>query len=266
MIKYLVVGETYVLREEFAPYGYLVANEIEFTIEDTADVQAVEMKDEVPVGKLIVNKKGEFLDSVSLLDKAKGIVEHLFNYVTGSLTEVSFEVYAEEDIKAADGVSEDYYKAGDLIATITTDATGIAELDNLPLGKYYVKEVGTAYGYVLDEEIRHVDLSYVDQNTPIVVYDESWQNNRQRVVVQILKKEKGTDRVLEGGVFGLFAKEDIKSATSGNVLIEANEIIELKKTDKDGKITFVADLPIGASYYVKELYAPDGFVNAEEEV
>ena len=265
VIKYLVVGETYVLREEFAPYGYLVANEIEFTIEDTADVQAVEMKDEVPVGKLIVNKKGEFLDSVSLLDKAKGIVEHLFNYVTGSLTEVSFEVYAEEDIKAADGVSEDYYKAGDLIATITTDATGIAELDNLPLGKYYVKEVGTAYGYVLDEEIRHVDLSYVDQNTPIVVYDESWQNNRQRVVVQILKKEKGTDRVLEGGVFGLFAKEDIKSATSGNVLIEANEIIELKKTDKDGKITFVADLPIGASYYVKELYAPDGFVNTEEQ-
>lgn len=264
VIKYLKAGETYILREEFAPYGYLVANDIQFTVEDTAEIQKVEMKDEVPVGKLIVNKKGEFLDSVTLLDKAKGIVEHVFNYITGGLTDVTFEVYAEEDIKAADGQSEDYYKAGDLVATLTTDASGIAEIDNLPLGKYVVKEVGTAYGYVLDGEERHVDLSYVDQNTPVVVYDEDWQNNRQKVVVQIKKVEEGTDRTLEGAVFGLFAKEDIKSSTSGDVLLEADEIIELKSTDADGTITFVADLPVGASYYVKELYAPDGFVNAEE--
>ena len=29
-------------------------------------------------------------------------------------------------------------------------------------------------------------------------------------------------------------------------------------------IRFVADLPIDGTYYVKELYAPDGFVNSEE--
>lgn len=40
------------------------------------------MKDEVPVGELIINKKGEFLDSVTLADKVKGVVEHIFNYVT----------------------------------------------------------------------------------------------------------------------------------------------------------------------------------------
>ena len=73
-----------------------------------------------------------------------------------------------------------------------------------------MKEKGTAYGHVLDDEVRHVDLSYVDQNTPVVVYDEDWQNNRQRVEVNVLKKEKDTDRTLEGAVFGLFAKEDIK--------------------------------------------------------
>ena len=60
---------------------------------------------------------------------------------------------------------------------------------------------------------------------------------------------------MEGAIFGLFAKEDIKSETTGKVLIEADEIIELKSTDEEGKITFVADLPIGATYYVKELYA-----------
>ena len=59
-------------------------------------------------------------------------------------------------------------KKDELIATIKTDETGIAKLENLPLGKYYVKETGTAYGHVLDGEIRHVDLTYVDQNTPVV--------------------------------------------------------------------------------------------------
>ena len=61
-----------------------------------------------------------------------------------------------EDIKAADGISEDYYKADDLVGTITTDDTGIAQLGDLPVGKYYVKEVVTAHGYVLDDEIRYV--------------------------------------------------------------------------------------------------------------
>lgn len=263
VIKRLHAGESYTLREEFAPYGYLVANEIQFTIEDTAEVQKVEMTDEVPVAKLIVNKKGEFLDSVTLVDKIKGFVEHIFNYVTGSLTDVTFEVYAKEDIKAADGVSDDYYKADELVATITTDETGVATLDNLPLGIYYVKEVATAHGYVLDKEPVVVDLTYRDQNTSVVIYDEDWQNHRQTVSIHILKKEKNTDRVLEGGIFGLFAKEDIVSA-SGKVLIEADEIIELKATDANGEINFIADIPIDAAYYVKELHAPDGFVNAEE--
>ena len=135
VIKYLKVGETYTLHEEFAPHGYLVANDVTFTVKDTGEVQKVEMKDEVPVGELIINKKGEFLDSVTLADKVKGVVEHIFNYVTGKLTDVTFEVYAEEDIKAADGVSDDYYKKDELIATIKTDETGIAKLENLPLGK-----------------------------------------------------------------------------------------------------------------------------------
>lgn len=264
VIKRLVVGETYTLREEFAPYGYLVANDITFTIADTAEVQKVEMKDEVPVAELIINKKGEFLDEVTLTNQAKGVVEHIFNYITGHLTDVTFEVYAWEDIKAADGESEDYYKADELVATITTDETGIAKVENLPLGKYYVKEVATAHGYVLDGEIRYVDLSYVDQNTPVVTYNDAWNNYRQRVEINVLKKEAGTERYLEGAVFGLFAKEDIVSDTTGKVLIEKDEIIELKTTDAEGKITFIADLPIDATYYVEELYAPDGFVNAGE--
>jgi LPXTG-motif cell wall-anchored protein len=263
-IKRLTVGETYTLREEFAPYGYLKATDVEFTVADTAEIQKVEMKDEVPTALLIINKEGEFLDKVSLVDNLKGTVEHIFEYVTGNLTEVTFEIYAAENIQAADGVSEDYYSKDDLVGTITTDENGIAQMGDLPVGKYYVKEVETAHGYVLDGEVRYVDLSYRDQDTPVVTYDEKWQNARQKVSVNVLKKEKDTDRVLKGGVFGLFAGEDIKSA-SGKVLIEKDTIIELKTTDENGQITFVADLPVDGSYYVQELYAPDGFVTTNEK-
>ena len=92
VIKRLVVGETYTLHEEFAPYGYLKATDVTFTVKDTAEVQKVEMKDEVPKGLLIINKKGEFLEKITLLDNVKGTVEHFFEYITGNLSEVTFEV------------------------------------------------------------------------------------------------------------------------------------------------------------------------------
>ena len=263
VIKRLQVGKTYILREELAPYGYLRATDVEFTISDTAEVQKVKMEDEVPVARLLVNKKGEFLDSVSLLDNAKGMIEHLFNYVTGNLTDVTFNVYAAEAIRAADGVSADYYAADELVASITTDGNGIAQMDNLPLGRYYIVEKETAHGYVLDNEPRYVDLTYRDQDTPLVTYSADWQNARQRVQVEVLKKEKDSDKVLSGAIFGLYAADDIVSS-KGKVLLAKDTLIELKTTDEDGKIQFVADLPIDSRYYIKELAAPDGYVTDQE--
>ncbi|RHE67252.1 peptidase, partial [Blautia obeum] len=151
LIERLTVGETYTLREEMAPYGYLKAEEITFTIEDTGEIQKVEMKDDVPTGTIIINKNGEFLDKVTALDSVGGWIKHLFQYVTGSLKDVTFEVYALEDVKSADEESEDYYKKDELVATITTDDTGIAKVSGLPLGKYYVKEKATVDGFVLDD-------------------------------------------------------------------------------------------------------------------
>ena len=263
VIKRLQVGKTYILREELAPYGYLRATDVEFTISDTAEVQKVKMEDEVPVARLLVNKKGEFLDSVSLLDNAKGMIEHLFNYVTGNLTDVTFNVYAAEAIRAADGVSADYYAADELVASITTDGNGIAQMDNLPLGRYYIVEKEPSHGYVLDNEPRYVDLTYRDQDTPLVTYSADWQNARQRVQVEVLKKEKDSNKVLSGAIFGLYAADDIVSS-KGKVLLAKDTLIELKTTDEDGKIRFVADLPVDSRYYIKELAAPDGYVTDQE--
>lgn len=229
MIERLTVGETYTLREEIAPYGYLKAEEVTFTIEDTGEIQKVEMKDDVPTGTIIINKNGEFLDKVTALDSVGGWISHLFQYVTGSLK----------------------------------DVTGIAKLSGLPLGKYYVKEKATVDGFVLDNEAREIDLTYRDQDTAEVTYSADWQNNRQKAEVEVVKKEKDSDRVLEGAVFALCAKNDITGA-DGKVILEADTVIEELATDKEGKLTFTADLPIGFEYYIKETSPAPGFATTDE--
>ncbi len=263
LIERLTAGETYTLREELAPYGYLQAEEIEFTVKDTVEIQKIEMKDDVPTGSIFINKKGEFLENVSLSDTVGGWITHLFEYVTGSLKDVSFEVYAAEDIKAAGGEGEDYYKKDELIGTIITDDTGIAKLENLPLGKYYVKEKETAQGYILDEEIRDIDLTYRDQTTKVVTFSTDWLNDRQKAEIDVVKTEKDSDRTIEGTAFALCAKEDITTA-EGKVIIEADTVIEEKATDAEGKLQFSADLPVGFSYYVKETAPSPGFTTKGE--
>ena len=58
MVEKLPVGE-YTLREEQAPDGYLIAEDVKFTVKDTGKVQKVKMKDAHPYGKL-VNQKDRF--------------------------------------------------------------------------------------------------------------------------------------------------------------------------------------------------------------
>lgn len=262
-VRGLHVGETYRLREEMAPYGYLRAEEIEFTVAETAEVQKVEMKDDVPVGRIIISKTGEFADSVTWNQMVAGAMEAVFGYVSGSLQEVVFEVYAAEDIRAADGVSGNYYAKDELVATITTDSLGYARTEDLPLGKYYVVEKKTADGFVLDDKPREIDLSYRDQDTPVVTYDGKWQNGRQKVRVSVLKREAETGSALAGGIFALCAGEDVKG-TDGTVLLKADAVIEQKATGADGKLVFSADLPLNVKYYVKEVKAPPGYVTGGE--
>ena len=149
VIKRLVVGEIYTLREKFAPYGYLNATDIQFTVEDTGKVQHVEMKDEVPTGSIVINKDGEFVTDTTLM---KGYwYDFIFNFFKDSLAGVTFDVYAKEDIVSADGLDTVYHKAGDKVATIVTNDKGIARIDDLPLGKYYLVETKTIDGFVLDD-------------------------------------------------------------------------------------------------------------------
>ena len=52
---------------------------------------------------------------------------------------------------------------------------------------------------------------------------------------------------------------------SGKIWLKRWQCIGLKATNANGQIKFIADLPIDGKYYVKEIYAPDGFVTSEEK-
>ncbi len=260
IIKRLVVGETYIFREEFAPYGYLKAADVSFAVKDTKEIQSVVMKDEVPTGAIIINKDGEFVTDTTLI---KGHwYDMIFNYFKKDLSGVTFDVFAREDIVSPDGLDTIYFHKDDKVATIVTDERGIASIEELPLGKYYLVETATVEGFVKDSTPIEADLSYVDQNTKVVYAGMAITNERQKVQISVVKLDKESKDKLEGAVFGLFAKEDIVN-DEGKVVVAKDTEIERVVTDKEGKATFVSDLPLGM-YYVKELEAPKGYVKSDK--
>ena len=260
VIKRLHVGEVYTLREEFAPYGYLQAEQIQFTIADTEEVQTVVMQDEVPTGTIFINKDGEFLSDITLV---KGHwYDFIFDYFKKSLAGVTFEVYAAEDIVSPDGLDTIYYEKDELVAEIVTNDKGIASIENLPLGKYYLVETKTLEGFVLDQEPIEADLSYVDQHTEVVYAGMNVTNERQKVQVTVIKTDAETKEKLEGAVFGLYAAEDIVNADD-KVVVAKDTLVEKAVTGKGGTCVFTSDLPLG-QYYVKEIEAPKGYVLGED--
>ena len=102
----------------------------------------------------------------------------------------------------------------------------------------------------------------MDQNTRVVYAGMDVTNERQKVKITVTKTDSETKKALEGAVFGLFAKEDIVNK-EGKVIVKADTQIERAVSGKDGKLTFVSDLPLG-KYYVKELEAPKGYVKSDK--
>lgn len=252
-MKRMKAGENYVLHVEFAPYGYLRTSEdVELNVEDTAEVQKLQVELDVPTALLIINSKGQFLGSV---DENADVVKG---------KKVTFNVYAAEDIKAADGISVDHYKKDDLVTTITTNEQAVAQAADLPVGKYYVVEVPDNGTYQLDGAKRYVDLSYRDQDTAVVTYSEEWQCEKARVSVKVSSVDRESQKVLQGAVFGLYSAEAVKAET-GAQLYKKGQLIEQQTTDKNGSLSFTAELPVNKGFYVKEITAADGYVTSDQQ-
>lgn len=260
VIKRLEAGKSYILREEYAPYGYLKAEDVGFTVEDTGEVQSVVMQDEVPTGTILVNKDGEFLQDAKVLEEHWYDV--IFRYFKKSLAGVTFKVYAAEDIVSPDGLDTLFYEKDQLVGEIITDDKGIANLQELPLGKYYLVETKTLEGFVLNQEPIEADLSYVDQDTRVVYAGMNVTNERQKVRITVTKADAETKEALEGAVFGLYPSEDIVNV-DGKVVAAKDSLVGKAVTWKDGRCVFQNDLPLG-QYYVKEMEAPKGYVLSED--
>ena len=77
-----------------------------------------------------------------------------------TLEKAVYGLYAREDIVHPDGATGVIYKAGEQVATLTTDENGQASVDGLYLGNYYVKEITPPTGYLVDEEEHDLVCNY----------------------------------------------------------------------------------------------------------
>lgn len=258
----LPYGKGYSLVEVFAPYGYVLdSTPIFFDVteknsndEDGLTVIKVDKKNEPQMGTITIDKKGEVFSTVTEKD---GIYTPV--YEVKGLEGAVFGVYAVEDIYTLDGTLR--YAAGEKVATITTSAEGTATTEPLFLGKFELREEKAPYGMVLLEEPIQVELVYAGQEVKITTTAASAVNERQKVVISLLKKLETDDHYgiglgseYENIKFGLYAAEAMKA--SDGTEIPKDGLLEIVGIDANGTAVFTADLPAGAKLYVKE-YATD---------
>ena len=251
--------DTVYLKEITAPSGYRInisAYNVNLVANETTSVT---VPDQEQMGELTIYKEGQVLTGADVSEN--GVV---FRYEDRRQEGAVYNVYAGADIVTAYGAK--VYSKGDLVkANLTTDSNGATVLKNLHLGTYTIKEVQAPENFYNAGEEKTVTLSYAGQNVETVFSESTFVNDRQKAEVSVLKKDKDTLNPLDGGVFGLYAGSDIKNA-DGSVVVSKGTLIEKAVTGEDGKAVFTADLPIGFSYDVKEIQAPEGYVRNQTDV
>ena len=258
----------YRIEEVTAPDGYTHSvNTVEIKVDSDTAYQEdpvsgdliieVEFENHPAKGRLTIHKEGEVV---------KGFDKD-FTYEEASLAGAVFEVYAAEDIYTADHQKDENgnryleYAKDTLVATVTTDETGSAVVENLPLGKYRVEEKKAPEGYTWNAKGEEVTFIYAGQDTPVVDEEVTFTNERQKVSITVEKQDVETGSTVAGAAFGLYNKNEIKSGDK--VIVKADTLLQEITSDEKGQAHFTLDLPLG-TYYVKEISAPDGFVSSDE--
>lgn len=169
--------------------------------------------------------------------------------------DVVFGVYAAEDIKNTDGeVVLDKDSMVDCL-TINELYQGNSTIDFPVNTKWYLKEIKTAEGYVLNENKYEFETKSGDQNIPMIFIDLNEdgtviENKTIKGTVEFKKVDKDNNNFELTATYGLYRASD-------DMLIE-------ERTSEPHKWTQFSELPYG-EYYLKEIKAPDGYEQNDEK-
>ena len=266
----LEYGKGYSLVEVSAPYGYTLSGEPVYfdvtadnaTEENAVTVVEVTKPNMAQKGVIKISKSGEVFSSVT---EADGMYQPVFS-VRG-LPGAIYEITAAEDIITPDGTLR--ASAGEVVDTVTTNETGLAESKPLYLGKYEIREITAPGGYVLNTEVHTAELVYAGQEVEIAKTAADLYNERQKAAVSLDKVMEQNERFgigMNGEIaavtFGLFAAENLTAADGS--IIPADGLLEIVSVDENGHAVCNTDLPFG-SYYLKELSTDGHYIHSDEK-
>lgn len=266
----LEYGKGYSLVEVSAPYGYTLSGEPVYfdvtadnaTEENAVTVVEVTKPNMAQKGVIKISKSGEVFSSVT---EADGLYQPVFS-VRG-LPGAVYEITAAEDIITPDGTRR--ASAGEVVDTVTTGETGLAESKPLYLGKYEIREITAPTGYVLNTEVHTAELVYAGQEVEITETAADFYNERQKAAVsldKVLEQNEqfgiGMNGEITAVTFGLFAAEDLTAADGS--IIPADGLLEIVSMDENGHAVCKTDLPFG-SYYLKELSTDGHYILSDEK-
>lgn len=266
----LEYGSGYSLVEVSAPYGYVLNSEpvyfnvVQDNSTDEGGIAVIEVVKEntAQKGVIKISKSGEVFSSVT---ESVGMYQPV--YSVQGLAGAVYEITAAEDIYTLDGTLR--YAAGEVVDTVTTDETGLAESKPLYLGKYEIREITAPYGMVLNGEIHAAELVYAGQEIEITETAASFYNERQKAAVsldKVLEQNNlfgiGANGEMSAVTFGLFAAEELTAADGS--AIPADGLLEILSVDENGCAVCKTDLPFG-SYYFKELSTDEHYILSDEK-
>ena len=247
--KELYLGR-YEVKETTAPYG-MVLNDETHSVELVYAGQEIEVT-ETATGFVNERQRVE-IDLVKSLetDEAYGIGKN------GEIFDVTFGLYAAEELKAADGT---VIPADGLIEVIFLDGNGHGKaISDLPIGNYYVQEINTNAAYLVSDTKYPVNFEYAGQDTATV---KITANEGEAITNDIIygsvsgKKSDEDGKALGGAVIGIF-KTGTKEFTKENAIATAT-------SKDDGSFSF-EKVPYG-TWIVREVESPKGFVLSDEEI
>ena len=208
IIDDLFMGE-YRLKETLTNEGYVLDETVHDIIFKAEDTTTKEYTHEINVTNIAP------YGQIDLFKTDKDTKEPL-----GGIT---FELTAKEDIYSLDGRNTLLYKAGDKVSVdisenglYVTNELGEIHIGNLPLGKYELKEVQTLEGYVPNDTVYDIDLSY--DHSDKIIYTKEINIENEKTTTEISKVSATDEKELPGAQLSLFDKEGnlVETWISGN--------------------------------------------------